>query len=109
MSRICHNAITNLLLLVAIAATGALAIADDNDRESDLVRKLEEHRISAINKVVGSVVAIYDDDRQGGGSGVIIDPSGIALTQPPRHHGRWRKRLGRIGRWKTLPLEADRN
>ena len=47
------------------------------------VKQLEEKRIAAINQVIGSVVAIYDDDRQGGGSGVIIDPSGIALTN---HH-----------------------
>ncbi|HMO15350.1 MAG TPA: trypsin-like peptidase domain-containing protein [Pirellulaceae bacterium] len=56
------------------------------DHESDdiaLVRKVEAARIHVIEKVIGSVVAIYGDDRQGGGSGVIIDPSGIALTN---HH-----------------------
>ena len=47
------------------------------------IKQLEEKRIAAIQQVIGSVVAIYDDDRQGGGSGVIIDPSGIALTN---HH-----------------------
>ena len=47
------------------------------------VRQLERTRIEAIDKVIGSVVAIYGEDRQGGGSGVIIDPSGIALTN---HH-----------------------
>lgn len=47
------------------------------------IKQLEENRIAAIEQVIGSVVAIYDDDRQGGGSGVIIDPSGIALTN---HH-----------------------
>ena len=60
---------------------------NDNDgltaEEQKLVRAVEDHRIKAINKVIGSVIAIYDDGRQGGGSGVIIDPSGIALTN---HH-----------------------
>ena len=54
-----------------------------NDDEQKLVAAVERHRIDAINKVIGSVIAIYDEDRQGGGSGVIIDPSGIALTN---HH-----------------------
>jgi S1-C subfamily serine protease len=49
----------------------------------ELVRAFEQSRIEAIDKVIGSVIAIYDEDRQGGGSGVVIDPSGIALTN---HH-----------------------
>lgn len=48
-----------------------------------LVKAVEENRVAAIEKVIGSVIAIYDENRQGGGSGVIIDPSGIALTN---HH-----------------------
>ena len=47
------------------------------------VKKFEQKRIAAIQKVIGSVIAIYGESRQGGGSGVIIDPSGIALTN---HH-----------------------
>ena len=47
------------------------------------VKKFEQKRIAAIQKVIGSVIAIYGEQRQGGGSGVIIDPSGIALTN---HH-----------------------
>ncbi len=53
------------------------------DDEIRLVRRVEKARIRVINQVIGSVVAIYGNDRQGGGSGVIIDPSGIALTN---HH-----------------------
>ncbi|MDB2526025.1 S1C family serine protease [Mariniblastus sp.] len=60
-------------------------IADDDlsleDRQR--VAAIERYRIQAINRVIQSVVAIYDEDRQGGGSGVIIDPSGIVLTN---HH-----------------------
>lgn len=44
---------------------------------------IEQQRIKAIESVVGSVLAIYGENRQGGGSGVVIDPSGIALTN---HH-----------------------
>ena len=71
------------------------------------VKNLEQKRIVAINKVIGSVVAIYDDDRQGGGSGVIIDPSGIALTN---HHvivgsgvtGWGGLADGKLYRWKLI-------
>lgn len=53
------------------------------DEQLELVRAVEQSRIEAIDKVIGSVIAIYDEDRQGGGSGVVIDPAGIALTN---HH-----------------------
>ncbi len=61
------------------------ATADDRLSSDDrkLISAVEQHRINAIKRVVGSVIAIYDEDRQGGGSGVIVDPSGIALTN---HH-----------------------
>lgn len=70
------------------AEVSTISTADDevdelSDKEFELVRAFEKRRISAINRVIGSVVAIYDDERQGGGSGVIITPSGIALTN---HH-----------------------
>ncbi len=48
-----------------------------------LVLDAEKQRMQAIEQVVSSVVAVYDEDRQGGGSAVIIDPSGIAVTN---HH-----------------------
>lgn len=48
-----------------------------------LVSELEQRRIAAIEQAAPSVVAIYGEDRSGGGSGVVIDPSGIALTN---HH-----------------------
>ena len=62
----------------------AIALAQPlTSAQFELVKKVEQNRIAAIEKVIGSVIAIYDDHRQGGGSGVIIDPSGIALTN---HH-----------------------
>ena len=53
------------------------------------------------------MVAIYDEDRQGGGSGVIIDPSGIVLTN---HHvimgagvkGWGGLADGKLYRWKLI-------
>ena len=51
--------------------------------EMKLVRALEAQRIAAIEKVYGTVVAIYGNDRGGGGSGVLYDPAGFALTN---HH-----------------------
>ena len=48
-----------------------------------LVRQYQQQRVDAINRVINSVVAIYDNDRTGSGSGVIISPSGLALTN---HH-----------------------
>ncbi|MEL7497467.1 MAG: trypsin-like peptidase domain-containing protein [Planctomycetota bacterium] len=71
-----------------VSSTSA-AESDDDDEdqltkdELQLIRQFEQRRVQAIDQVIGSVIAIYDDDRQGGGSGVIIDPSGIALTN---HH-----------------------
>ena len=68
---------------------------------------IERYRIHAINRVIQSVVAIYDEDRQGGGSGVIIDPSGIVLTN---HHvimgagikGWGGLADGKLYRWKLI-------
>ncbi len=72
-----------LLLLFSVNPAANLRGDEIPEQELQLVRQLEKHRIRAIEKVVGSVIAIYDENRQGGGSGVIIDPSGIALTN---HH-----------------------
>lgn len=54
-----------------------------SDEEMKLILAAENARIAAVDKVIGSVVAIYGDVRAGGGSGVIFDPSGLALTN---HH-----------------------
>ena len=54
-----------------------------SDEQMKAVLELEQKRVKAINQVIGSVIAIYGEDRAGGGSGVIIHPSGIALTN---HH-----------------------
>lgn len=75
----------DLPFAATLPADDANQIADDviTDDQLAAVKAFERERIEAIERVIGSVVAIYDEDRQGGGSGVIIDPSGIALTN---HH-----------------------
>ena len=54
-----------------------------SDEELKLIQKVETARVAAIQKVYGAVVAVYGEDRNGGGSGVIFDPAGYALTN---HH-----------------------
>ena len=76
-----------MIWLVAIADVTPSLAQDKHEPvsadEMELIREVENQRIKVIEKVVGSVIAIYGPGRQGGGSGVIIDPSGIALTN---HH-----------------------
>ena len=56
---------------------------DVSEKELKLILAAEQARIEAVDKVMGSVVAIYSEIRGGGGSGVIFDPSGLVLTN---HH-----------------------
>jgi S1-C subfamily serine protease len=71
------------------------------------VKAAEASRIRAIESVYGAVVAIYGKERQGGGSGVLFDPSGYALTN---HHviagaadGGWAGLAdGKLYRWKLI-------
>ena len=69
--------------LAAGIAVQAYANEDTSDNDLQMAKAAEQQRIKTINKVIGSVIAIYGEDRSGGGSGVIIDPTGIALTN---HH-----------------------
>ena len=83
-SRILIRLLTVATFLFSIfMCVSAWANDDLSPSEIELVKSFEQHRIGAINQVIGSVVAIYDEDRKGGGSGVIIDASGLALTN---HH-----------------------
>lgn len=77
-----------VVLVLAVAAPQTVR-ADDvateelTAAELALVKSAEAHRVRAIQRVYGAVVAIYGNDRQGGGSGVLYDESGLALTN---HH-----------------------
>ena len=76
-----------LIVLSICVVTGTrISFADPpaiTDAELKSVLTFEQQRVSAIAKVIDSVVAIYDQDRGGGGSGVVITPTGITLTN---HH-----------------------
>ena len=79
-SKVLLKSISTSLLLICLAlVSSSRAPAQDaakiSDEQLKLAESIEKHRIDAIEKVIGSVVAIYGLDRQGGGSGVIIDPS----------------------------------
>ena len=69
--------------MVLLLSSASLVAEDLSELEMKRVLEYEQQRIDAIDRVLGSVVAIYGDDRAGGGSGVIIHPSGIVLTN---HH-----------------------
>jgi len=71
------------LSVAAVAIGSGINDEDLSESEWEQIRALEQQRISVINSVAGSVIAVYGENRQGGGAGVIIHPSGIALTN---HH-----------------------
>ncbi|MEK6234781.1 MAG: trypsin-like peptidase domain-containing protein [Planctomycetales bacterium] len=73
-----------LLIIVTLAASLARAKEDAiTPEELALVKLAETARVRTIAKVQGSVVAVYGNDRRGGGAGVLFDPGGFALTN---HH-----------------------
>lgn len=73
-----------LALWCAITAfsvnTRSIAAQDD---PLAAVLEAQNERLEVIRKAAPTVVAIYDPGRQGGGSGVLISPDGLALTN---HH-----------------------
>ena len=85
--KLIHCFIASWLLLGVTGQPINQAIGQEKEsltaEQMAIVRQYQSQRVSAIDQVSSSVIAIYDDDRQGGGSGVIISPSGIALTN---HH-----------------------
>ncbi len=68
---------------VVAAADEANAEETLTTEEIVLVKAAEARRIASVDKVYGAVVAVYGSDRQGGGSAVVYDESGMALTN---HH-----------------------
>ena len=99
------------LLTVSIPAL-AQEVAKNAEEEisaADLsaVKAAQKQRVETIAKVYGAVVAIYGNDRAGGGSGVLYDPAGFALTN---HHvvagagteGWGGLADGKLYRWKLI-------
>ncbi len=88
VNRISFKDFAKCLLFASLACTFCSSILAQSSSEITaeqmrLAQSIERHRIATIERVIGSVVAVYGLDRQGGGSGVIVDPSGIAITN---HH-----------------------
>jgi serine protease Do len=101
-----HSALMILVLVQPIFGAVAYS-ADITSEELTAVKAAESARVRAIESVYGAVVAIYGNDRQGGGSGVLFDPAGYALTN---HHviagageGGWAGLAdGKLYRWKLI-------
>jgi serine protease Do len=83
MNRCCSLAAFLVLLVWPAAAAWAADAEEITAEELAAIKAAEEARIAAIDRVYGSVVAIYGNDRGGGGSGVLYDPAGYTLTN---HH-----------------------
>lgn len=82
--------LVRLIIVLASLCGASFAAAQETSAEPALteqeiaaVKAAEAARVSAIESVYGSVVAIFGNDRGGGGSGVLYDPAGLALTN---HH-----------------------
>jgi S1-C subfamily serine protease len=56
---------------------------DETESLLAAARELERKRVAVIDRIMPAVVSVFGLERQGGGSGVIIHPSGLALTN---HH-----------------------
>lgn len=74
-------------LRALLLAIGILLLARSGETAEPLssaelakVRAAEAARVAAIERVYGAVVAIFGNDRGGGGSGVLYDGAGYALT-----------------------------
>ncbi len=92
-------------LLAALPLSAQDAEPPLSDAEMKVIREFENVRVQIIDQVVGSVVAIYGPSRQGGGSGVIIDPSGIALTNHHVIEGAGLRGVGGLNDGKLYPWE----
>jgi serine protease Do len=100
------------LPLIAIIAVAPLPVCAKEPQalsgeERSIVKAAEAARVQAIASVYDAVVCIYGNQRQGGGSGVLFDSAGYALTN---HHviagspeGGWAGLAdGKLYRWKLI-------
>ena len=103
-----------ILLLIALGLVAdAWAITAEpilEPGELTRVQQAEQARVRAIANVEGTVVAIFGNDRMGGGSGVLISPDGLALTNFHVVNGAGEEGLagladGKLYRWKAIGLD----
>src|SRR5713101_2916592 len=69
-----------LLIPCLILAIGVIALSSDAQDVNPAVKSAEAQRVAVIEKARPSVVAIFGPGGQGGGSGVLVDKDGYALT-----------------------------
>lgn len=77
------------IVIVLLAAGGMRAAASEEPLEA--ARRFEQRRIALIERLMPAVVCLYDENRQGGGSGVIISPDGLGLTNYHVIASMWRR------------------
>ena len=101
-----------MVFVAALRGMEFPSIAAEAVSSDDLakVKAVEAARVAAIEKVYGSVVAVYGNDRGGGGSGVIYDPAGYALTNYHVVAGAGKEGWGGIAdgklyRWKLIGMD----
>lgn len=71
------------LSLAMIATEVASGQSSLSSEEMAAVRRFESERVATIERVNASVVSLFGDKKEAGGSGVLIDKDGFALTN---HH-----------------------
>jgi serine protease Do len=71
-----RNGALLLIALCGLAAGSSISAQEIDPR----IKEAEARRLASINKVRPAVVAVFDRAGQGGGSGVLIDADGFALT-----------------------------
>ncbi|MEX0776877.1 MAG: trypsin-like peptidase domain-containing protein [Phycisphaeraceae bacterium] len=105
---------TRILASLLITAIGCatFARADESIARDELakVKAAEAARIAVIDQVSPAVVAIYGKQRTGGGSGVLISPDGLALTNFHVVAGAGEEGLaglpdGRLYHWRLVGLD----
>ncbi len=95
------------LLVVQIAAAGPRSDSLDPDLRWQ-VFDIERRRVETIRRIVPACVCILGEDHSPGGSGVLIDPSGLGLTNFHVVAGMMKTRsgFGGLSDGKLYPLEV---